>query len=225
MASRYLFFYALTALSINLSGQDKFKAIKLFSGYDYSRQSETVRNNKQFDSSGKFDLLSSISFSLGENLTFHEIELYQLKAGFRQNQNQVNGITTNGEKVFETEIFLRYSYNIRFSSSGKRFSYILGAGLSPYYMGSKSKPLFGNSFERKIQEFGFTVDLFPRINYSLSSRVFVELNFPISLFGGRIEEIEVEDPSIPVSEQDESNWNSNLFPTIFRPSLGLGVSF
>lgn len=215
----------LISIQLLATSQEKFNAIKVFSGYEYSRESKVDNSVNEFHTNGDFNLLNSISYSFGKKDKFHEIELLRIVSGFQRDEIKFNGIITNGNKIFETEIMLRYSYNFQLTTNSQKVKSYLGIGLFPYFTNIKSKPLFGNSFEIKNQNFGITTEIIPRLNYSFNKSIFLDVNIPVSIFDVRLERRRIENPEIPLRQQIDYQLRKNFLPILVRASLGIGYKF
>ncbi len=174
-------------------------------------------------------LQPTIAFQWKSNKgNFHEIELTNFTLNKIRTETEIvadtsGNVQTRQDDLVSSLISLRYEYILNFNKSkDKKFVPSLGFAMGPYFKQNIYQTTITNSlaYERFI---GVSAFIIPRITYYLSSKIFFDINFPISIFDNYSITRRVENPAIPDNQQTTTNYNFNVFPKILSGRLGIGL--
>ncbi len=160
----------------------------------------------------------------------HEIEL----TSFRMSTNETNqwsyysrnpAIPSHPSMQHTSAIIsLRYEFILFTKQEGEpKLVPALGFGINPYYMMDIYNSSISTVFPEQFQSFGARFFAIPRLNYSISERLYLDLNFPISIYDYRLVFAKDENPAIPINERTTTIFDSESFAPLFSARVGLGI--
>lgn len=166
-----------------------------------------------------------------KNNNFHEIELTNLMLNKVGSSSEVINdtignvqIAGSGADITTTLISVRYEYLLKFNKSkDTKLVPSLGFGFSPYFYRNNFNPR--TSFYYPVSETIFSVRTFitPRLTYFISSKVFIDLNIPISFFEANFLIDKAEDPLLPEKQRTTTTYSYENFPKVFYGRIGVGL--
>lgn len=104
----------------------------------------------------------------------------------------------------------RYEVSKTLTNKAKRFSFLIGVGINPYYVHIEYEPNVETTYYWSTKLYGFALNITPRIRYKVSQRFSFDLNVPLKIYDLRGEKNNVENPAIPIRQQT-TNAYSNIF--------------
>ena len=137
---------------------------------------------------------------------------YPLKYEFRKDE------TFDGEA---SSYSFRYEVSKTLTNKAKRFSFLLGAGINPYYVHIEYEPNVETTYYSSTQLYGFALNVTPRIRYKVSQRFSVDLNVPLKIYDLRGEKNKTENPAIPIRQQTTNEYSNIFFENAYTIRLGL----
>jgi len=82
-------------------------------------------------------------------------------------------------------------------------------------------PLVPLIFYRYVKKYGFSLNFIPRIMYTVSTKILLDLNIPIKVYDLREEEQKIENPAIPIRQQTNGGLASVFFENVYTIRLGI----
>ena len=116
---------------------------------------------------------------------------------------------------------LRYEISKLLTHKDKRFSFLLGAGINPYYVHIEYEPNVENTYYFSTKLYGFALNITPRLRYKVSQRFSLDLNVPLKIYDLRGEKNNVENPAIPIRQQKTKTYSNIFFETAYTIRFGL----
>ena len=160
----------------------------------------------------------------------HEFELTRLEIGRQKDQESLSyqpgkdPIPLAGGKLTSTSIAVRYEYIRTFAKKqNSRFMPSLGFAIMPYYQRAHFTPIMSTFYANITTYVGAKGFLIPRINYSLSKRVYLDLNVPVCVVDAHVAMQRAQDPTLPAARQKSSTTNIDIPSEFFSLRLGVGV--
>lgn len=160
----------------------------------------------------------------------HEFELTNIGINAQDNRSTVyysnQNITavTTGNKIYETNIVLRYEYILNLlKKSNSRVHPSLGFAASPYYTRYNLIPYVTSTFPTKDTYIGMRAFIVPRVSYDITKRLFIDLNIPLCLTDFNYNIYKERNPTKSMSEQEISTANFSMLPAYFSARLGVGL--
>ena len=205
---------------------DYKKAIKI---YNLTTYEENVRYSGGSTSYSFQILQPTVAFQWKSNKgNFHEVELTNLTLNKTPTESVIvkdtsGNVQTRHDDLISSVISLRYEYILNFNKSkDKKFVPSLGFAMGPYFKQNSYQPT-PTSFRTHERFIGVRAFIIPRIAYYLSSKIFFDINFPISIFDNYYITSRTENLAIPVNQQTITNYDFTVFPKIFNVRLGIGL--
>lgn len=217
----------VSVLSIIYSYGQRSIGIKLYQNTDVFESQFQERNPDQITSVNnvnltRFSLAVDVSAKKGYT---HEIEVFipELSKSFDNIQFPTTYRFGKGETfVGKAQIYsLRYELNKTLTSSSKRFCFMLGVGVNPYYLHFEYIPKVNTTFYRSMKWYGFVMNVIPAMKYRLTDRFSIDLNVPVKFYDLRRQKAHVKNPVIPLRQQTRIDYNSIFFETAYTVRLGL----
>ena len=137
---------------------------------------------------------------------------YPLNYEFRKDE------TFDGEA---SSYSFRYEVSKALTNKAKRFSFLLGAGINPYYVHIEYEPNVETTYYSSTQLYGFALNIIPRIRYKVSQRFSVDLNVPLKIYDLRGEKNKTKNPAIPIRQQTTNDYSNIFFETAYTLRFGL----
>ncbi len=131
-----------------------------------------------------------------------------------------------GTKVTTTHISMRYEYIYRFTKAvDRKFDISLGAGINPYFSNISEEPAISNQWPTQERNMGAFFQVVPRIQFNLSSKLFLDLNVPFCVFNYNHRRLEREDPQLIEELNVQTYTDNTLLPEIYSVRIGVGFRF
>lgn len=211
------------------------KAFKIYNLTSYDRDITFVNDTTIFSARNQtlsFHILKpTIAFQWkSKKNNFHEIELTNFTLSRVQSKTDLINDTSGkvqaslGKNTFNnTMISIRYEYVVNFfKNRDSRFVPSLGFSLAPYFKHNDYSPTANNIYAYSETLTGVKSYLIPRLSYYLSSRVFLDINLPLSVSDINLRTVQNENPAIPALQKRVSNFDLEIFPKQFSGRIGVG---
>ncbi len=202
-------------LYLNFVSETPETEVLLFDGDEALRTEDQNRT-----SFGKFS--PAITIQLGEKLR-SEIELGNLLI---QSDKKINLIDNNNRniegKTNNFHLTLRYELGYQLVSTNG-LEIWGGAFIQPTFQSRKITPESEYLYTTKNSSSGSSIGIVPRLNYSFSDNLYLDVNIPISLLDWRVRKDSYESSIVPSAPIEESKSTSTAIPARFHFRIGLGV--
>ncbi len=175
--------------------------LKLYQNTDFFPVQNPPSQQVKFN---RFSLAASLQ---GKRKLVHELELFIPEISKPIDQAsfpmtyEFYGETSNTKNTF-TSFSFRYELSTILHQS-KRLAFGLGGGINPYYTKTESVPLVPFVFYRYAKKYGFSLNFIPRVMYTISAKILLDLNIPIKVYDLREEEQKIGEPRHPHSSTNE----------------------
>jgi hypothetical protein len=116
---------------------------------------------------------------------------------------------------------LRYEVSKTLTNKAKRFSFLLGVGINPYYVHIEYEPNVETTYYWSTKLYGFALNITPRIKYKFSQRFSIDLNVPLKIYDLRGEKIRIKNPVIPIRQQTTNDYDNIFLESAYTIRLGL----
>ncbi|HEU5292956.1 MAG TPA: hypothetical protein VFU05_20055, partial [Cyclobacteriaceae bacterium] len=120
---------------------------------------------------------------------------------------------------------VRYELNKSLTGNEGKFSFLLGAGINPYYVRIEYEPHDLTTYRLLTEFFGFALNVTPRIQYKFGQRFSMDLNVPLKIYDLRMEASRIFNPNIPIRDQKVQETSNIFFETAYTIRLGLLYKF
>ena len=120
---------------------------------------------------------------------------------------------------------LRYELSKTLTKNDKRLAFSPGIGLNPYYVEIEYIPKDETTYYVSTTFYGFTVNITPRVTYMISKHFIIDLNVPFKIYDLRVEKYKVENPAIPIRQQENTDVHNIFFETAYTIRLGVMYKF
>ncbi len=199
---------------------------------------ETSRSGPKMPDSTRSEYTSAVLNILHPTIAFgwqnakgnsNELELSGFGLGKANTQTELNGGSgaggiTAGSNIITTNITIRYEYIVNFKKSEtSKVVPSIGFGGSPYYRLYKYEPKISSEFPESQQDIGLGIFVTPRLNYNVTSRVFLDVNIPVCVFDFNYLVNKQDNPKVVVSERTSSEINIDMFPKILSGRICIGL--
>ena len=242
---KWIFLFALTILAAQLFGQNTNKSTQSKPVYRYGlkaylnvshenkidtytdnvlyRTTETTQKTTDFSPTigfsknkkkGKFYEISFTHFNFNKDdaVTYHRIDT----------ANTID-IPSRGAKNFTAHVGLRYEWDFPvFYEKLGRFQPYIGISTDPSVYFLKSDPYTSATFPTTIAEANNTISLIPRLVFNASSRLFFDINLPVSVFSTSVSYRYYGNPILTTYARRTTELSSQFLPTQFNMRLGVG---
>jgi hypothetical protein len=162
----------------------------------------------------------------------HEIELSRLEV--REDEKKIwtlnPSFSTYGymkaQKTITTSLAARYEYIINIAKK-KKYLVQPSVGLAgmPFYSRNNSIPYISSDYRASLTEIGVVGFVVPRINISLSKRLFIDVNIPMPVLSMASTTQYLGDPTLIPGARKYNTINFDLFPGSLSARVGFGVRF
>lgn len=196
---------------------DFFETVYNESRTNLQTSSEQVNFNRftiALDFHTKNNFLHEVEFFIPEISKSLDDVQYPMNYEFRKDD------TFDGEA---TTYSLRYEFSKKLTNESNRFGFSFGAAINPYYVHLEYIPNVETTYYWSTRLYGFAVNLVPRINYKISNRLNIDLNVPLKVYDLRFEENKVNNPAIPIRQQETNDVDHIFFESAY--TIRLGVEF
>lgn len=162
----------------------------------------------------------------GRQRHFHEAELTRLLVNRSYQTYDVStpggGWERSGTRNV-THIALRYEYIVTFGKKeSRKLVPSLGLGLAPSFFRQSFEPGSVTLFNTSTTHLGLDGQVIPRLNYHLNSRIYLDLNIPVSAIRLGTTTSTNRNPVIPARQQKISNVDLSLAPSHYSVRFGVG---
>jgi hypothetical protein len=132
-------------------------------------------------------------------------------------------IPTRGSKTMQGHLGVRWEWNfpLFFEKMG-RFQPFIGLSTDPSVFYQSITPYSTATFPTKIIEVRNTFSVVPRVNIALSSRLFVDIQCPISAFSMAAKYRYESNPILPTYAREKIYASTTWFASTFNFRIGLG---
>lgn len=194
-------------------------AIKVYQNLDYVKYNLEY---SEYDEEPEIYLARTslaIQFSNREDL-FHEVEFSYAQVAIpvvHQVYPAIEWVDVNKDYVG-----MQYELN-RFFGRGSDFRFSLGGGALLYGLLTRREPQKNvGVYLREDRYIGTIINFIPRIQYNLSKRFLVDLNFKFQLFDVHYYERKILNPALPITEQIQKSAKTDFFPPAYNVRIGFG---
>ena len=135
-------------------------------------------------------------------------------------------IPSRGSETYKAHLGLRFewAFPLFFEKLG-RFQPYIGVSTDPSVFYENIVPYTTAYYPTITFEAKNTVSFIPRAVFNVSSRLFLDLNVPISVFSMALNYNHVDNPILPTYARTETEYSTKLFPSQKSMRLGLGYRF
>jgi hypothetical protein len=218
---KYLSIFALACLSATAQAQDSTESYwysaKVYANIQYQRDGGPVFSSSQtlVQPAYAFQMKTA-------NGNAHEFEL----------SNFLFNATKSGDpnavyKSRATNVVLKYEYIINLMKKrNPRLAPSVGLGAAPYFHHVRGVPTTSSAFPYRNTVFGLSGLLIPRVTYNVTSRLYLDINVPITILDLHHQSNKVSNPAVPVSKRTNSLTRFDMLqlePITVR--IGLGIRF
>jgi hypothetical protein len=229
MRTGFLLIFLVIGVQTLVHAQKFFTAranyVKVYQNLDYVRFKTKVWSDQQqaYVSSDNFKLYFnrfSAAFQLSKERWTHEFELSYSGEAVPIAWEQQIGYRTQYFSNRKTFVSLQYELLETFDRNN--FNFLLGGGFSPYFFLFKSTPYLTSNFPAEQMLLGSTVNITGHAQYNLHHRWIIDLNLRFGLCDFRYEQVNIQNPQIPVSQQRVDTFEFKLLPQAYTLKLGVG---
>jgi len=191
----------------------------------YNSQTNASRNTEELN-------FSRISIAVAINTLkhfTHEIEffipelsksIYKVKLPldyeFEENDGYVSSISTYS---------FRYELSKKVFSLSNRFQFIAGLGVNPYLTTTEYEPTMSNQYYSKVERYGVSFNIVPRIDYRVTDRIYIDLNIPLKVYDLQRKDVQNNNPNLPMREQKFNEVTDIFFENVYTIRLGVRYIF
>ena len=211
-------------ISIKLYNLTTFEKTKLSSRTQPSIQTTTTDKNLTLlhptiaiqwkTKKNRYKELELTNFMIEKNDTY----------SYSTRDSLLESFTTSGNKITQTFIGVRFEEMRMIKKiSNKKSNFFFGIALNPYYKNYRFTPYTSNLFPSNLKQFGINGYIIPRFTYTLSSRLFIDINLPIQFATLNFESNSLNNPTIVRSSQRTQTLDFYAFPKYFSGRVGLGI--
>lgn len=212
-------------IALNSFSQKKY-GIKIYQNTDFFQKSyyesaATITTDDIIN----FDRFSVAFNVILDNGLMHEMEIFIPEISKSSNTIKFPfNYTFRNDNSFKTEVSsysLRYELNKSILKASSRFGLSLGLGLNPYFLELESIPKVSNAYSARKNYFGIALNLTTRMQYQLTRRLIIDLNFPLKIYDLRWEQTKIENPLIPRHHQITKDFEAKFFEDVYTMRLGI----
>ena len=164
--------------------------------------------------------LTHLNLTYDDDVTLHSI--------FDTLSNTVTSqsIPSRGAKAFKAHLGLRFewAFPLFFEKLG-RFQPYIGVSTDPSVFYENIVPYTTAYYPTIAFEARNTVSFIPRAVFNVSSRLFLDLNVPISVFSMALTYNHESNPILPTYARTETDFTTKFFQSQLNMRLGLGYKF
>ncbi|MHB1277017.1 MAG: hypothetical protein ACYC1Q_01305 [Bacteroidia bacterium] len=237
---KYFFFFPMFLVFNGSRAQNSYlnyrMAIKAYNQSTYERQTRSFRTSDTtttyFETNRLFQIIQptlAFQWKSGKS-NFHEVEISGLRVGKRETQTEQVENATNksetvaGQDVFQTSLAFRYEYQLNFKNKGDRkLVPCVGFGAGTIFNRYRSEPHFPNSFPSSNTQINLRLFLTPRLIYYLGSKLFLDVNVPITITDLNTTIFKVKNPAFTPVQQKYTDQTFTGFPKIYSLRIGVGL--
>lgn len=100
----------------------------------------------------------------------------------------------------------------------------IGISAMPYYQQTAFTPVLATEYPAATSRGGVKAYVIPRINYAISSKLFVDLNIPICIADMYFERNSKTNPNLLPQDQKNSTGNFDGIPKLYSIRIGVGLN-
>jgi hypothetical protein len=242
MKKKSLFLFAVVQASICLSQNPQLQyksALKIYNLASLEKYTNSTDSNTDYSTlftfnTRRLDIFHpTLAFQWNnKKKNTHEVELTRfsvnkvLNSTSSQAGNSAQSQTLSGADVLTVDISLRYEYilNLR-KPKDKKMIPSLGFAINPYLNYISIQSLASTTFASSSWHLGARLFVVPRLNFHLSSRIFLDLNIPVCL----VDDYQLRNAnSSPNLSLENRITYSNFFeflPKVYSVRFGVGFKF
>jgi hypothetical protein len=116
---------------------------------------------------------------------------------------------------------LRYEVYKTFGRKDGKFAFFPGVGINPYYLKLESIANATTSYTRTVEQYGVTLNVTPRITWTLSKRFVLDLNVPLRIYDLRASKANIKNPMIPIRHQTNKGSTNIFLENVYTIRLGV----
>ena len=169
-----------------------------------------LKNKKK----GRFNEISitHFNFKKDDEITYHWSDT-----------SNTTSIPSRGAKNFTAYVGMRFEWNFPvFYEKMGRFQPYIGISTDPSVYLQNLKPYTSASSPTTMVEANNTISIIPRFVFNASSRLFFDINLPVSVFSTTASYRYFGNPILPTYARRTTEFSSQTLPKMFNIRLGLG---
>lgn len=247
----WLFIFVLTLFAAQLFGQNIKNskpvyryALKAYLNVSHEQKSEKITNldgniitTNQSETSflptvgflkqkknGRFNEISLTHLSFSNNNSSTDVELLFVRDSLGNLVPATNlQIPWRGSKTAKAQIGMRYEWNFPiFKDYSDIIQPFIAVSTDPSVFFQSIVPYTTAAWSTKSFELRNTFSIIPKVAFNLSPRLFLDVQFPISVFSmAGIYQYE-GNPILPTYARENFTFSSQLFPKVFNFRVGVG---
>lgn len=198
---------------------------KVYSNFEYTLSDFVdIVEYKSF----QFDITPS--FVISKPKVSHEIGISKLHIGhdssYKKEETLPDGsvIAAEGAKQSHFHLNIRYEYGLNLIKINKKHQLSIATSVEPYIWFDKSIPRTSENFPNRLTTVGSKFHLTPRATFSLSERLFLDVNMPIEIMDVYRLSNYTENPILTEEQRRYSDTRSDFFDSVFQFRIGLGFN-
>jgi hypothetical protein len=117
---------------------------------------------------------------------------------------------------------VQYEIGKHITASHRKIDFVLGAGLTPYWLNFEKEPKTSNAYTATQLHMGSTASANAHAMYKLSKRLLVDFSLKLGLVDFRFYRQQVHNPVIPIRQQVNDTYSFDFLPDAYTIRLGLG---
>ncbi|MEJ1236586.1 hypothetical protein WBG78_00570 [Chryseolinea sp. T2] len=229
MKSLIALFFMLTS-AISVIAQKSF-SIKLYQNSDFfdseindwdTRTTTTVHN-------ANFNRFS-VAVSLTSKKRFtHELEIFipEFSKSLGDLQYPMDYSISKGSSIEGKagSWSLRYELSKVLTKANKGLQFSAGAGINPYLVRIEYFSNNPQTYYSSSDLYGAAITIVPRVSYKLFPAFSLELSMPFKVYDLRVNQRRIDNPAIPIAQQETKSYNSIFFESVYTIRLGLSYTF
>lgn len=187
----------------------------------YNYETESTRDEEVLN----FNRISMAFTWKGKSKWFQEVEVFipeiskpfeDVNFPFEHEFREGYGLTSDVDAYS-----LRYEVSRSLLNLGNRFDFKLGMGINPYFVRTDYTPAISYMYSLYTTVTGASVNLTPRINFKITDRILLDLNFPFKVYDLSESMKRINNPSIPNEQQKSSHTSNTFFDSVYTVRFGV----
>ncbi len=122
---------------------------------------------------------------------------------------------------YETAVAPFFEYGFIKGKPDARLKFKIGAKATLNNSFSGNTPRSSSEFQFSTYESTITLAVKPGLFYAVSDKLYLDFVVPITLLNGGYYRSNLENPAIPIRQQQQASLRNTFFPEIYQASLGL----
>jgi len=198
---------------------------KMHSNFEY-----TLTNSFDIVKYKTFQFDITPSFVISKPKVSHEIGISKLRTGnesrYKKEEILADGSVIAAEETKLSHFYLniRYEYGLNLIKINKQHQLSIAASVEPYIRFNKFVPRVSTSFPNQLTTLGSKLHLIPRATFTLSDRLFLDVNIPVEIVDVHRFRSYNDNPTYTEEQKTYTDTRSKFLDSVFRFRVGLGFN-